>query len=433
MTSPLVRSGTPGPEADGGESRPGADGPEDNGPARPAPRIQKTTARHRDVLAPVRRLFESPERAAEKRRRAAGTPTWLESPPPAPGPAPSRWWWRWRKGAAKTGLPGPASAEFRSTAKESSARLERSDRIRLRTEAIGASLARVVPHRTPKETTKEKEASAEHTVLIVGLAASAVGLCLLLFVAYLFVFTGLQQRRAQHLLLNEFTSTSGGALLSGKVPPEGEPTAVLTIPAIHLDQVVVQGASSSDLVKGPGVMIGTARPGTAGNSVIAGHRLIDGGPFSRIDQLRRGDRITLVTGLGKFRYQVVSSGTTSAGSLDPVAPSNEARLTLVTSNPPFLATGRYYVRADLRSQPATGPKTKGFPAVDQRGLSGDPAAVGSAFWTGVLLALGFAVTIGAYRRYRDRMWTVYLLTTPTLLALALLWYQNLTRLLPATM
>ena len=34
---------------------------------------------------------------------------------------------------------------------------------------------------------------------------SALGLCLVLFVVYVFVFTGLQEARAQHLLLEEFT------------------------------------------------------------------------------------------------------------------------------------------------------------------------------------------------------------------------------------
>ena len=60
--------------------------------------------------------------------------------------------------------------------------------------------------------------------------------------------------------------------------PEGQPAGVITIPALGLTQVVVEGTTATDLLKGPGLMPGTARPGSLGNSVMAGHRTIAGSP-----------------------------------------------------------------------------------------------------------------------------------------------------------
>jgi len=42
-------------------------------------------------------------------------------------------------------------------------------------------------------------------------------------------------------------------------------------------------------------------------------------------------------------------------------------------------------------------------------------------------------TIAAYRRWADQVWTVYLLSTPVMLAIALLFFECLYRLLPATL
>jgi 1,4-dihydroxy-2-naphthoate octaprenyltransferase len=52
---------------------------------------------------------------------------------------------------------------------------------------------------------------------------------------------------------------------------------------------------------------------------------------------------------------------------------------------------------------------------------------------GVILAGAFAVTIAAYRRAPHQRWTIYLLSTPIVMAFALVWFENLIRLLPATL
>jgi hypothetical protein len=50
-----------------------------------------------------------------------------------------------------------------------------------------------------------------------------------------------------------------------------------------------------------------------------------------------------------------------------------------------------------------------------------------------MLAAGLSATFWAYWRFRGRHWSVYLLSTPVLLAVTFLWYENLIRLLPGTM
>jgi sortase A len=180
-------------------------------------------------------------------------------------------------------------------------------------------------------------------------------------------------------------------------------------------------------------MPNTALPGTKGNSVIAGRRSTAGAPFANLPSLRPGNEIVVVTGLGKFTYRVVAVGTAVVGRVDPISPTAHARLTLVTSDPPILATGRVYVEAKLTSPAATAPLPRRPPAISQRGLSGDPAAILPAIVWGILFTASLFVAIAFYRRWRDQIWAVYLLSTPIVLAIALGFFENLYRLLPATL
>ena len=152
---------------------------------------------------------------------------------------------------------------------------------------------------------------------------------------------------------------------------EGQPAALLEIPDIGLHQVVVKGTSATDLMAGPGLMANTAPPGTDGNAVSVGCRSTGGAPFGRLGDLRRGDRITVVTSLGKFTYAVTGVGTVTSGAVDPISPTSEPRLTLVTSNPPLLATGRLFVVSKLVSRAARAPIPRVPPNPSQRALAGD--------------------------------------------------------------
>jgi sortase A len=286
----------------------------------------------------------------------------------------------------------------------------------------------------PVEAPEHPEATSDRNssvLLRAGLAASTVGLCLILFAGYVYSFSTLQQHRDQHILLDEFTAANRTAIFTAKSVPEGQPAGVLTVPALGLTQVVVEGTSATDLLKGPGLMPGTARPGSLGNSVIAGHRTIAGSPFAHLNRLKRRDRIFVVTSQGRYLYRVLAVGTTRTGQRDPTSPNRHPRLTLVTSNPS--GNGRLYVVAALRTTPNRLPISRHPPTPAQRGLSGDSAAVVPSILWGLLLGGAFAVTFYAYWRFRGRHWSVYLLSTPVLLAITLVWYGNLIRLLPGTM
>lgn len=269
--------------------------------------------------------------------------------------------------------------------------------------------------------------------LVIGLVASVLGLSLLLFVVYVYVFSNFKEERAQHQLLNVFTTPAGAVPLSGQLPPDGAPAAVLKIPSIHLKQVVVQGSSASQTALGPGLMSQSARPGTIGNAVILGHRTTSGAPFRNLDQLKLGEHFTLISGLGSFHYVIVERGFVRVGQRDPASPVDRAQVTLMTSSNQAGASGSFYVVGRQLNTPGAAKKPKVPPANYQRGLSGDPAAIPASIILGILYALGIVATIVSYRRFRHSTWTVYILSTPILLALAFWWFENLYLLLPATL
>jgi sortase A len=67
---------------------------------------------------------------------------------------------------------------------------------------------------------------------------------------------------------------------------------MIRIPAIHIDQVVVQGTAHGDLEKGPGHYTNTAWPGQGKTIAIAGHRTTWGAPFHDLNYLHRNELIS---------------------------------------------------------------------------------------------------------------------------------------------
>ena len=143
--------------------------------------------------------------------------------------------------------------------------------------------------------TEEAAPRTGHTITIpelpyrrlLGFALVGIAGLLALFLVYLYAFTPLTASRNQQRLAGTLKGQplTVYKLVNGSVPPEGSAVAVLQIPAIGLDQIVVQGTSAADLMKGPGLMPGSALPGSVGNSVIAGRRVTFGAPFGAIGTL----------------------------------------------------------------------------------------------------------------------------------------------------
>jgi len=135
-----------------------------------------------------------------------------------------------------------------------------------------------------------------------------------------------------------------------KVP--GRAVAILVIPRIHLDMVVVEGTDTESLKKGPGHYTQTAYPWEDHGRVgIAGHRTTYGAPFWSLDRLRPGDPIILKTEYGIFRYVVTRTVITPPSGILPsgrsvLAQTERPTLVLTTCNPRFSASQRLVVFAD---------------------------------------------------------------------------------------
>lgn len=85
---------------------------------------------------------------------------------------------------------------------------------------------------------------------------------------------------------------------------QGAVVGKITIPTIGVSKYIVNGTSDANLNDGPGLYPERGFPGSGGPVGIAGHRTTHGAPFLKIDELSRGDRITVRTGYGTFRYRV---------------------------------------------------------------------------------------------------------------------------------
>jgi sortase A len=279
------------------------------------------------------------------------------------------------------------------------------------------------------------QASAVRTGVTRGARiVTALGLLAALLLTYEFVLSALPQARTQSELLNAFKQQVPTTTLDSpaSAPAEGSPVALLTIPAIGLQQVVVEGTSPEDLKAGPGHLRASPLPGEFGNAVIEGRRTTYGAPFGAINRLHFGDTIRVATGQGSLVYVVTGVRRVNVGQVDPASPTLDSRLTLLTSDPAFVPSGQLAVVAKLRGEPlaiATRPAV-GANGSDL-GLSGDPIGL----WTGAISLELLAVAAWAAWRLRSRLpgSVLYLFGAPIMLVLALLAFSNLDSLFPGTM
>ena len=124
-----------------------------------------------------------------------------------------------------------------------------------------------------------------------------------------------------------------------------DPIGVLVIPKLALEVPVFDGTDDLVLNRGAGRIIGTARPGQAGNMGIAGHR---DGFFRGLKDLQLGDRIELTTLNGKNTYIIDRFDIVDPDDVSVLEPRERPALTLVTCYPFYFvghAPQRYIVRA----------------------------------------------------------------------------------------
>jgi sortase A len=274
----------------------------------------------------------------------------------------------------------------------------------------------------------------------------------LAFVIVIYGIGPLTHARDQRALLGSETAaisnavTSNQGLSTNKLPTQppvpGQALGILAIPAIGLQQVVVEGVGPSQTVSGPGHVPGTAGLGQPGNSAVVGRRSSYGGPFAKLSQLRPGDRIVTATTEGQSLYVVHSvrmvnlsatPGTRKSGKISVnqlYGPSVHDQLTLVTSanSLPWNSQQAVQVVALIKGQPYT-PTPQESRSPSQQGNTGDPSNLAALILA--LLALG-AVLIGAVALYRrTSVRSAYLLSMAPLLVCTVLAAEATSRLLPA--
>jgi LPXTG-site transpeptidase (sortase) family protein len=153
--------------------------------------------------------------------------------------------------------------------------------------------------------------------------------------------------------------------------PVGSPPTRLVIPRIAVDIPVLpvgvktiheKGTSKlvwADVPNAGGFHQTSAYPGHPGNTVINGHRDIQGAVFRRLDQLETGDEITLYVGEAAYDYYVTetlvvpetfATAQQRVENLQLIGYMPEERLTLVTCTPVGLATHRLLVIARPQEQ-----------------------------------------------------------------------------------
>lgn len=255
---------------------------------------------------------------------------------------------------------------------------------------------------------------------------------------HLVLVSSLQQAAAQGRAFDNFraelatgTAPIGPTDDAGRELPIGTSVAYLEIPSLGLQQVVVQGTTSSALFDGPGHRRDTPLPGQIGASVVYGRRAAFGGPFADISELAVGALIKVTTGQGVFEFHVL--GVRPEGSPAPAAPAPGAsRLLLVTTaGSPLLPSGVLRVDADLVGAAVVGAApiviTSALPD-EERVMAGDARTLWAlALWMQALIALSLGVVWAWHRWGRAQTWVVFL---PPLMLVGLAASGEAARLLP---
>src|SRR5262245_36077476 len=130
------------------------------------------------------------------------------------------------------------------------------------------------------------------------------------------------------------------------------PLGIMRIPRIHLEAPVLEGTDDAVLNRGVGHIDETAKPGTDGNSGIAGHR---DGFFRGLKDIEIGDEIELETLGATDVYRVERTWIVEPEDVTVLDPTPVRSLTLVTCYPFYFvgsAPKRFIVRA-VRVQETT--------------------------------------------------------------------------------
>ena len=140
-----------------------------------------------------------------------------------------------------------------------------------------------------------------------------------------------------------------------KSSKRGDAVARLRIPRLGLTEVIVNGTDRDSLKRGPGRYLGSAMPGEGELVYVAGHRTTYGAPFSKIDKLRKGDRVIVELPYGTFEYAITGHRIVAATETSVLKSKGREVLALQACHPRFFATQRYiaYAKPVSVSPPAS--------------------------------------------------------------------------------
>jgi sortase A len=127
----------------------------------------------------------------------------------------------------------------------------------------------------------------------------------------------------------------------------GEAIGRIHVPRMGINMVLVNGTDHDTLKKGPGRDERTFMPGENRLVYIAGHRTTYLAPFSHIDRLRSGDRITIQVPYGTFIYAVTHHRIVKSTDLSVLRSPTHEVVELQACHPRFFASHRYIAYARL--------------------------------------------------------------------------------------
>jgi LPXTG-site transpeptidase (sortase) family protein len=131
-----------------------------------------------------------------------------------------------------------------------------------------------------------------------------------------------------------------------------ESIALLAIPSIDVDVVVVNYFGYSDLETAVARMQNSAQIGTEGSAVIVGHRTGFGSPFRNLDGVKIGDEVDVTLRTGEKLSFSVTRNTIVSPSVDLSTfdnKSNSPQVILVTCHPEYSTAQRLVIVAELRA------------------------------------------------------------------------------------
>jgi sortase A len=137
---------------------------------------------------------------------------------------------------------------------------------------------------------------------------------------------------------------------------QGQAIGRIVVPRLHLNMILVDGTDEGSLEKGPGRDLRSYMPGEGRLVYIAGHRTTYLAPFSHIERLRRGDRVTLEMPYATFVYRITRHRIVAADDLSVLRSPKYEQVELQACHPRFFATHRYIAYAlPVRVLPRQGP------------------------------------------------------------------------------